>query len=313
MNRWIATKKSTLTTNAICLLCASWALGSCYAKRADRAKRSEPAPSSGGTTVTSQPKEMLASRSDQAGQQSPRIATAVPMTQRKIVYRGELRLETESYAPARAALEQAVNAVGGYLASSNVNHQIGRISSATLVLRIPAEHFRALIKQIGNLGTVIHESISSDDITDEYYDLDARLNNSRKLETRLLELLKRETTKLSDLLQVEQQIARVRQEIDQVAGKLRRYDKLVAFSTLTVQLQVREKFTPAVAPTLGDDLGGTLDGSFAALKSFGRGVLVALVGILPWLPLIAPGIVIPWYLVRRRRKKRLAAAAAASQ
>jgi hypothetical protein len=214
---------------------------------------------------------------------------------RKIIRNGEIRVVVKAYDPARRAIEEMTARSGGFLASSQVNHTVGEVSSATLVLRVPATRFGDILRQIGRLGTVTYESTASQDITEQYFDLKARLANARKVEARLLELLAKSTGKVTDLLQVEKELARVREEIERFEGKLRLFDNLVDLSTLTVQLSIQERYEPPRPPSFGEDARQILRDSWQALRSFGRGLLLAVIALLPW---IIPAAAIIW-LVRR--------------
>ena len=222
---------------------------------------------------------------------------------RKIVRNGEVRVVVKQYQPARRAVEELAQQAGGYVGSSQVQHSLGQVSSATPVLRVPTGRFDDLRASIARLGTLERESTSSQDITEDYCDLRARLANARKLEARMLELLAKQTDKLADLLQVERELGRVREEIERFEGKLRLLDSLVDLSTLTVQLSVQERYVPPRAPSFGEDAKDVLRRSWEALRALGRGVLLAAVALLPWLvPIGAAAYGLTWWVQRRRRR-----------
>jgi predicted house-cleaning noncanonical NTP pyrophosphatase (MazG superfamily) len=232
---------------------------------------------------------------------------------RKIIRNGEIQVVVKRYAPARQAIEEMVRQAGGYIASSQADHSLGEVSSATLVLRVPAGQFESVSARIARLGTVVRESTGSRDITEEYYDLKARLTNAKKLETRLQELLaSKQTSKIQDLLEVERELARVRGEIERFEGKLRLFDNLVDLSTITVRLSIQERYVPPRPPSFGEDVRSTLRDSWQALRSFGRGFLLVMIALLPW---AVPGAILVWLLVRtlRRRRAKRAASKAASK
>jgi hypothetical protein len=243
------------------------------------------------------------------------VGKQIPAKQdpRKIVYRGEVRLVVKAYKPARKAIDDYLAKSGGYISSSQVRHRVGRVSSATLVLRIPAGQFSDILKQIGNLGIIVRESTSAEDITEKYFDLKARLDNAKKLEKRLLQLMAKEAGKVAELLKVEKELARVREKIEVLTGKLRLFDKLVSFSTLTVHFDIREKYVPPKPPTLGNKIQRMLAQSFDAVCDFGEGLLLLLVALIPWTPVILVPVIGGIVLIRRRRRKREAASKAVRQ
>jgi hypothetical protein len=268
-------------------------VASCYAKR--------DAPSVAAPVGRAAPREEAAvTKEANARADKPADST------RKIIRNGEIRLVVKAYEPARRAIEEMTARSGGFIASSQVNHTVGEVSSATLVLRVPAIRFGDILRQLGRLGAVTYESTASQDITEQYYDLKARLTNARKVEARLLELLAKATGKISDLLQVEKELARVREEIERFEGKLRLFDNLVDLSTLTVQLSIQERYEPPRPPTFGEDARQILRDSWQALRSFGRGLLLAAIALLPW---IIPAALIVWLFLRLTRAWRAKRAA----
>ena len=224
---------------------------------------------------------------------------------RKIIRDGEISLVIKAYEPARRAIESMVEKSRGYIARSNVQHSLGQVSSATLVIRIPSRRFPGILKALGQLGVVQQESTNSKDITEQYYDLKARLSNARKLEKRFLDLLEKQTAKITDLLQVERELARVRGQIEVFQGKLRLFDNLVDLSKITISLSIQQKYTPPKPPSLVNDMGRVLDDSLDTMKAFGRGLLLVAVAVAPWV--VPPGfvlLVIAVLVVRRLRRGR---------
>jgi hypothetical protein len=260
------------------------------------------------------PASVSGSRAEGSKQPDDKVPSSTP---RKIVRNGEIHLVVRAYEPARQAIEDLVQRSGGYISSSQVHHSLGQVSSATIVLRVPAGQFGGIVRHLGRLGVVSYESTGSQDITEEYYDLRARLSNARKLEARLIELLAKSTGKVSDLLIVEKELARVREQIERLEGKLRLFDSLVDLSTLTLQLAIQEKYTPPVPPGLGEDVRRMLGDSWAALRSLGRGLLLLAVALLPWvIPLglvlwIAVRLIQGWRARRAARRAAFLAARAA--
>ncbi len=238
--------------------------------------------------------------------------TAKKVMPRKIIRDGEISVVVKAYDPVRTAIESMVEKSRGYIASSNVQHSLGKVSSATLVIRIPARRFPGILKAIGALGVVQRESTSSKDITEKYYDLKARLSNARKLEKRFLDLLEKHTGKVSDLLQVERELARVRGQIEVFQGKLKLFDNLVDMSKITISLSIQQKYTPPKPPSLVNDMSRVLDDSLDTMKAFGRGLLLVAVAVAPWV--VPPGlvmliiVVLVWRKLRRGSKKKKARA-----
>ena len=90
-----------------------------------------------------------------------------------------------------------------------------------------------------------NQTLGTEDVTKAYFDTDARLRNAKRMEERLLEMLEKNTGKVSDLLQVEKELARVREQIEQMQGELKYYDALVQYATVTMSLAEKDSNEPA--------------------------------------------------------------------
>jgi cell division septum initiation protein DivIVA len=123
----------------------------------------------------------------------------------------------------------------------------GGPSSAIVTIRVPAERLESLRADVAGLGTVISESASASDVTEQAIDLEARLRNLRAEEARLRTFLAR-TTKVSELLEVERELARVRGEIESMDAQLTYLERQAARATLTVSLS---EPGPVVRPVTG--------------------------------------------------------------
>ncbi len=116
-----------------------------------------------------------------------------------------------------------------------------------MTIRVPAERLESLRAEVGGLGTVVSESASASDVTEQAIDLEARLRNLRAEEARLRTFLSR-TSKVSELLEVERELARVRGEIESMDAQLTYLERQAARATLTVSLS---EPGPVVRPATG--------------------------------------------------------------
>lgn len=160
-----------------------------------------------------------------------------------------------------------------------------------------------MLAKLREVGRHENVTLSSDDISEQYVDLEVKLRTQRQLEERLRALLDRSSNRLSDLLEIEKEVARVRGEIDAMEGRKRYWDSQVAFSTLSLQLHEPR---PAVASEAGG-IWATLTRSVGeAADNFVRtvaGLITALGAILP-LSVAAVGafLLIRWVWRRGRRR-----------
>ncbi len=95
------------------------------------------------------------------------------------------------------------------------------------------------------LGELKNQTLGTDDVTKAYFDTDARLRNAKRMEERLLDMLQKKTGKVSDLLEVEKELGRVREQIEQMQGTLKYYDALVQYATVTITLAEKDLNEPA--------------------------------------------------------------------
>ncbi|HEY5945022.1 MAG TPA: DUF4349 domain-containing protein [Kofleriaceae bacterium] len=230
--------------------------------------------------------------------------------QRKVIRTGRIDLVVKTYDDARAKLDSLLAAAGGYVDSTQVRHQQGDVSSATLVLRVPQEAFGQLVPKLKELGEVAAESTNAEDVSDQYVDVSARLASAKTLEKRLLEIAADRASGVEALLAVERELARVRGEIESYEGRLRQWNDQIAMSTLTLALTTKAPAIAAAAdPGLGTRIKNGFSDSVAALETFATWLVVTGTTLLPWLILIVPGFVFGRRALRRYTRRLPAAIA----
>ncbi len=136
-----------------------------------------------------------------------------------IIRTAQLSLITKEFDSARSALETILKRHRGYVGDLKVAGSAGSGRTITTTLRVPADQLDTSLAELKTLGRVESESQSGQDVTSQYIDLQARLGNARNTEQRLTDLLRQRTGKLSDVLEVEQEVDRVRGEIEQMREK----------------------------------------------------------------------------------------------
>ena len=105
--------------------------------------------------------------------------------------------------------------------------------------------FDRFLQKIRGLGELKNQTLGTEDVTKAYFDTDARLKNARVMEQRLIDMLKKKSDDINDLLQVEKELGRVRQEIEQMQGELKFWDSQVQFATVTISLAEKDLEEPA--------------------------------------------------------------------
>jgi Domain of unknown function (DUF4349) len=222
-----------------------------------------------------------------------RPTTADPMD-RLILRTGQASIEVDSLEAAMARLRRLAQRAGGFVADAAVQSGRDQVRQATLELKVPSARFDELTEGLQPIGRLEFVNVSAEDVSEEFVDLTARAVNGRKLEERLIELLRTRTGKLQDVLSVERELARVREEIERIEGRLRYLKTSAQLSTLSVSLH---EPMPIVA-TQGR--GPIAEAFREAWRNF-VGVLAAGIASLGYL---VPVVVLGWGILTVGRKWR---------
>jgi Flp pilus assembly pilin Flp len=186
------------------------------------------------------------------GGNSNRLArreTNIPSVSGPMVIRtAQLALITKDFDNARSALEAILKRHRGYVGELKVGGSTGSGRTLAATLRVPADQLDASLTDLKTLGRVESESQSGQDVTSQYVDLQARLANARNTEQRLTDLLRQRTGKLSDVLEVEQEVDRVRGEIEQMEAERKNMSNQVSFATLNATITEDYKAQLQVVP-----------------------------------------------------------------
>jgi hypothetical protein len=164
--------------------------------------------------------------------QNVSAATAVAPTM--IIRTGQAFIEVEKVDPAILRIRQLAAQVGGYIANSSVSGGRDQIRQATLEIKIPASKYDQAVGDLSTIGKVETVNSTAEDVGEEFVDVTARVTNARRLEERIIALLSTRTAKLDEVLRVEHELARVREEIERYEGRLRFLSTRAATSTLTI-------------------------------------------------------------------------------
>lgn len=167
---------------------------------------------------------------------------------RMVVRTGHASLQVDSLEPGLAALRRLAARLGGYVANTTIQAGEEQLRTATLEVKVPSERFDELTSGLGPVGRLEHVNVTAEDVGEEFVDLTARAANARRMEERLVELLGTRTGRLQDVLAVERELARVREEIERMQGRLRYLESRSTMSTLAVTLH---EPPPVVGPTPG--------------------------------------------------------------
>lgn len=151
-----------------------------------------------------------------------------------IIRTGYAFIEVDSLESAIARVRQLAERAGGYIANSSIQTGEGQQRQATLEIKVPSNRYDQALSGLSGIGKLISSSTNAQDVGEEFVDVSARVTNARRMEERLVSLLATRTGKLEDVLAVERELARVREEIERYEGRLRYLRTQVAMSTLSV-------------------------------------------------------------------------------
>lgn len=219
------------------------------------------------------------------------------LTRRYLIRNASLTLEVEEPREALDQITRLITEHQGYVADlQEWTDELGN-RSAAITFRVPAERFEQVLAAVQSLGKVFNLRVSAEDVTEQYIDVGAQLRNLKRTEERLLGHLSR-TARLADTLAVERELSRVRQQIEQLEGRIRFLQNRVTYCTVNVSLQQRARAQPISPPETYSTAKVATDAVRAvialALKLWTVVVWVAVWSVV-WLPLAF----LVWFVYRR--------------
>lgn len=239
----------------------------------------------------------------------------------KIIYSASATVETTDFDATLEKLEAMIASYGGFVESSSISgnnyysssHGYSSTRSADYRIRIPSGSFAAVMGSLSTLGNVPYSNTYTENITSQYYDVQARLNAYRTQEQSLLDMMAK-AEKVSDLLEIQEQLSDVRYHIESLQSTLNNWDRQVSYSTISLSVQEVREYTPEAKLSFGQQLSLAMSRGFKSVVEFFSDLLLWLLEALPLLIIFAVLIFLIVRLIRRilrkRAEKRAARAAA---
>lgn len=231
----------------------------------------------------------------------------------KLIYSADLSLESKDFEAAAEALDRAVADLGGYYERHSVD-QGGSRRSLSCTVRVPAARFEDLLEQAGQLAHATSCYQYTENVSEAYYDTEARLKTQETKRERLLTLLESAAT-MEDIIALESALSDTELQIEYLTGSLRHYDSLIGYSTVNINLyEVYKLSTDQVVPeTFGQRIGRAFSLGFSrgvdALEDFTVFLAMNWMGIL----LLAAAACAVVVVIRRRRRRKIAPPAASGK
>jgi anti-sigma factor RsiW len=170
---------------------------------------------------------------------------AAPLANRKLIRNARVEIEIVNFDEAMQKITAFANEERGYVATTSSEKQANGKLKGEIVVKVLPENLDRFLQKIRGLGELKNQTLGTEDVTKAYSDTDARLKNARVMEQRLIDMLKTKTGKVSDLLQVEKELGRVREGIEKMQGELKYWDSQVQFATVTISLAEKDLEEPA--------------------------------------------------------------------
>jgi Domain of unknown function (DUF4349)/Putative zinc-finger len=196
--------------------------------------------------------EMAAKESDSeaaplnyAAESSSAETPGAEVTNRKLIRNANVELEIVSFDDAVQKITALATEERGYLATTSSQKQENGKLRGEVIVKILPENLDRFLQKIRGLGELKNQTLGTEDVTKAYFDTDSRLKNARVMEQRLIDMLKTKTGKVSDLLQVEKELGRVREDIEKMQGELKYWNSQVQFATVTISLAEKDMEEPA--------------------------------------------------------------------
>ena len=180
-----------------------------------------------------------------ATEPSPAETPAAATANRKLIRNATVELEIVSFDDAVQKITASASEEHGYVATTSSQKQANGKLRGEVVVKVLPENLDRFLQKIRGLGELRNQTLGTEDVTKAYLDTNARLKNARVMEQRLIDMLKTKTGKVSDLLQVEKELGRVREDIEKMQGELKYWDSQVQFATVTISLAEKDMEEPA--------------------------------------------------------------------
>ncbi len=209
-----------------------------------------------------------------------------------VIRTGDARVRVDSLEIGVQRVRQLAVRVGGFVGNSQMQGGEGQERSSTMELKVPVDRFDHAIEGLNGIGEKVDwVNTNAQDVGEEFVDISARVQNAERLEDRLVALLATRTGKLEEVLTVERELARIREQIERYEGRLRFLRTRAEWSTLSIT--VYEK-----GPIVSGGDNPILDAFRNAWRNFVKFIagLITALGVL--VPLTALGV-LAWLLLRR--------------
>ncbi len=218
-----------------------------------------------------------------------------PDAPHRVIYVADISLVTRDFSAVERELPRLASQFAGYLSDVSIERQHGTQRTGRWTVRVPVGKFEEFLEAVSALGTAESRQQTAQDVSEEYVDLEARIANAKQLEQRIVQLLESRGGVLKDIIEVERELGRVREEIERMQGRIRYLNDRTALTTVRIAVREQHDYVPPHAPTFPQRLADSWEGSVRQLRTLGETTLVAAVAVVPWSWLAAAPLALIWY------------------
>ena len=199
------------------------------------------------------------------------------VTERKIIYTASLEVVVEQFDNVQTKISKLVNQNDGFISSANLDRMTGERRSGRWTVRIPVANYREFLDAVGDIGVPAARNENASDVTEEFVDIEARIANKKKLEARIVELLERPDDKIQHVIEVERELARVREAIERMEGRMRYLADATSLTTVDILVREERDYVPPQALTLGTRINSAWTTSLTNCRRFFEDAVVFIV------------------------------------
>lgn len=251
---------------------------------------------------------------------NPLASRGLDTSTRKVIKSGNITLKSKNFDTRVNEIKQLTETNGGFVENSSIDNVVvytttnpvdgkpageSTMKTANITIRIPADKFDIINEQIKGMGQLVNESINGNDITSQYQDTYTRKENLKVQEKRLQELMAK-ANNVDEILRIENELNRVRTDIDMMEGSLKQWDNLVELSTLNISItEVKEEKLQTVdVPNIWQKAYLGLIGTINDILSGSSKLFIIIITIIPYLLILGALTAVVLFIIKRRKGKK---------
>lgn len=232
----------------------------------------------------------------------------------KIIKKATVSAETQEYDVATEGLKALIESMGGHVANSSVSENASYRSNgkaekrANYTIKIPAEKFDSFISSLSTIFNVTETSTSTEDVSESYFTLQARIETLEAKRQGLVSMLQNVNvnTDFTTWQKINEELTEIDTELMIYNEQLKSLENKVSYSTVTLSVYEVSKYTETNEKTYGDEIADAFAGSFEAVKEFFKGFLIVMIYLLPFLVISGVTTLVVLLIVRASVKKKKA-------